>query len=126
MLNSTTYDPDWPTWPDLTLDTARAQVRMLLASRRYDAEQTGCITVDGIPISTAREVRASLAQAVALGLSDQRRKLVDGAYAVLTASQLRAALIAAMAAVQALYDAEAAEVAAIEDMTLETILQRYP
>lgn len=121
-----TYNPDWKLIDNLDIETARAQVRMLIAARRYEREQAGTVAVDGITVGTSREERASLAQAVSLGLVSQQRKLSDGSYAVLTASQLRASLAAAMDAVQALYDAEAAEAAALDGMTLETILQRYP
>jgi hypothetical protein len=119
-------DTSWKYKAGLTLDEARKEVKAILALRRYDAEQSGTVTVDGHTFGTSRDERASLTVAISLGLPQQTRKLVDGTWVSLTLAQLIAVLSEIQIAVQSLYDDEAAESVVINNLTLGQILTQYP
>lgn len=120
-------DPDHPPGtvieiiPDSrTREEAEAEARARIAAARWDAE-TASVSIGGLAIQADRESRGILAQAVQLAdmgaLTEARWKAADGSFVTLTADQLRGAMMALAAHVQARFDQERSRLAEIAAAT---------
>lgn len=110
--------------PTPPIDYLRDQYKKALRARRYDEEQVSSVDVDGIAIPTSREMRAALTAALLCGDASKSVKIADATWVTLTAEQMRTALAAIMARVQALFDDEQRLVAEADTLDAQAILIR--